>query len=206
MQATRRTILEMLKKWGQATVGELAGQLDLTPMTVRHHLNVLKAQELVITARLRHGLSVGRPCQVYTLTDRGNDLFPANYHGLADYILKEIKKMLDSAQVRQIFHRIGEKLAAEAPDVSSLPLPERIVRVAEILTDKGFISQWEKVEGGYALHQFNCPYHRVAREHGEVCEMDKALVSQLLGVQSRRIRKTASTGGHCTYLVPSDLT
>jgi DeoR family suf operon transcriptional repressor len=206
MQATRRAILEILKEWEQATVDELAEQLELTPMTVRHHLNVLKAQDLVITAQLRHRQSAGRPCQVYTLTEEGNDLFPANYHGLADYLLVAIKEEMSSNQVRQIFRRIGQRLAAEAPDVSDLPLRERVASVADFLTDKGFISRWEEVEGGYALYQFNCPYRRVACEHGEVCEMDRALISQLLGVQLKRLNGAASRGEHCTYFVSVDLT
>jgi len=206
MQATRKAILEILKEWEQATVDELAEELKLTPMTVRHHLNVLKAQDLVITTQLRHRQSAGRPCQVYTLTEEGNDIFPANYHGLADYLLVAMKEEMGSNQVRQIFRRIGQRLAAEAPDISDLPLRERVVSVADFLTDKGFISRWEEVEGGYALYQFNCPYRRVAREHGEVCEMDRALISQLLGVQLKRLNGAASKGDHCTYFVSTDLT
>lgn len=206
MQATRRAILEIVKEWGQATVDELAEQLSLTPMTVRHHLNVLQAQNLVLATQLRHRRSAGRPRQAYTLTEEGNDLFPTDYHGLAEHLLDELKEMMGSDKVRQILHRIGEKLAAEAPDISDLPLPERMVRVTEFLTGKGFISRWEKVEDGYVLYHFNCPYRRVARKHAEVCEMDKALMSRLLGVQVERIHGAASTGEHCTYLIPVDLT
>lgn len=202
MQTTRRAILELLKEWGQATVDELAKQLGLTPMTVRHHMNVLKAQDLVLTARLRHKQTAGRPRQVYTLTDEGNDHFPANYHGLADHLLDEIKEVMGSEQVHQMLHRIGEKLAAEAPDISDLPLSERVAKVAEFLTGKGFISRGEKVEGGYALCMFNCPYRRVAREHSEVCVMDRALISRLVGVQVERVHGAASMGDHCTYLIP----
>lgn len=206
MQVTRKALLEILRERGQATVDELAGQLGLTPMTVRHHLNVLKADDLVVAARLRHRQSAGRPRQVYVLTDAGNDFFPANYHGLADHLLNEIKEEMGSSKIGQIFRRIGEKLAREAPDMSGLPLPERVSRAAEFLTNKGFISRWEEMEDGYALCMFNCPYRRVASEHGEVCVMDRTLISRLVGVQPKRIHGTASQGEHCTYFVPFDLT
>jgi predicted ArsR family transcriptional regulator len=140
------------------------------------------------------------------LTEEGNDLFPANYHGLAIRLLDEIKEVVGEDKVRQIFRRIGEKLAAEAPDIQSLPLAERVAKVADFLTGKGFISRWEKVEGGYALYQFNCPYRRVSRDHTEVCHMDMALISTLLGVKSKRTNGIASDGGHCTYFIPDDLT
>jgi len=206
MQPTREAILEILKERGQATVDEMAEQLGLTPMTVRHHLNVLQSQDMVAVAKLRHRRSAGRPQQVYALTEAGSDVFPSNYHGLADHLVDEIKGLVDEDQVRQIFRRIGERMAAEAPDISSLPLKERVARVTEFLEEKGFVSRWEELEDGYALHQFNCPYRRVARDHTEVCQMDKALISALLGVETRRIHGTASGGDRCTYFIPRDLT
>jgi len=206
MQPTRGTILEILKEQGQATVDEMAKQLKLTPMTVRHHLNVLQSQGLVAIAELRHRRSAGRPRQVYTLTEEGNDLFPTSYHRLADCLMDEIKELVNEDQIRRILQRIGEKMAAEAPDTLGLPMEERVIAVSEFLTDKGFISRWEKLEDGYALHQFNCPYRRVARDHAEVCHMDLALISTLLGVKPKRVHGTASAGDHCTYFVPVDLT
>lgn len=206
MQTTRKAILEILKEEGQATVDELAEQLGLTPMTIRHHLNVLQSQDLVAATRLRYRRSAGRPRHVYTLTEGGNDLFPANYHGLAGCLLDEIKELVGEAKVRQILRRIGEKLASKAPALEGLPLAERVARVADFLMDKGFIARWEKVEGGYALYQFNCPYRRVARDHAEVCQMDMALISTMLGVEPRRIHGTASGGEGCTYLISTDLT
>ena len=206
MQPTRRTILEILRDRGQATVDELAEQLGLTPMTVRHHLNVLQSQALVAGTRLQHRRSAGRPRQVYTLTEGGNDLFPANYHGLAGHLLDEVKELVSEEQVRQIFRRIGEKMAAEAPDIQNLPLAERVARVSDFLTAKGFVSRWEELEDGYALTQFNCPYRRVARNHTEVCQMDRGLISTLLGVEAGRIHSAASAGKHCTYFIPLDLT
>ncbi len=206
VQATRKAILEILKERGQATVDELAEQLDLTPMTVRHHLKVLQSEDLVAATRLQYSRSAGRPCHVYTLTERGIDFFPTNYHGLASLLLDEVKELMDEHQVQQIFNRIGEKLAADAPNVQGLPLAERVAAVSRFLTSKGFISRWEKVKGGYALYQFNCPYRRVSREHAEVCLMDMTLVSALLGVKPKRMDGTASAGEYCAYFIPADLT
>jgi DeoR family suf operon transcriptional repressor len=206
MQPTRRTILEILRQQGQATVDEMAEQLGLTPMTVRHHLNVLQSQDLVAASKLRHRQSAGRPRQMYALTEEGNDLFPTNYHGLADHLLDEVKALVSEEQMRQVFQHIGEKMAAEAPSTLSLSLEKRVAAVAKFLTDRGFASRCEKLKDGYALHQFNCPYRRVARDHAEVCQMDMALISTLLGVNPKRIHGTASTGDYCTYFISTDLT
>ena len=61
MQTTRQEILEILKEERQATVEDLATRLGLTPMTIRHHLNVLQAQNLVEASKVRRSQRVGRP-------------------------------------------------------------------------------------------------------------------------------------------------
>ena len=53
MQSTRQEILEILKEDREATVEDLASRLELTPMTIRHHLNVLQAQNLVVAPTVR---------------------------------------------------------------------------------------------------------------------------------------------------------
>ena len=60
MQATRRRILEILKIDNKATVMDLAEALDMAPVSVRHHLDILQGQDLV-TSQVQHKRTVGRP-------------------------------------------------------------------------------------------------------------------------------------------------
>ena len=53
MHETRQRIIEFLKEKNQATVEELATAIDLTPMAVRYHLNVLQADNLVAALAVR---------------------------------------------------------------------------------------------------------------------------------------------------------
>ena len=69
MQSTRQEILAILKEERQATVEDLAERLELTPMTIRHPLNVLQAQALVAAPKVRRSKKVGRPRLVYTLPE-----------------------------------------------------------------------------------------------------------------------------------------
>ncbi len=47
---TRRKILDLLKQ-GEMTAGELGQQFDISGPSMSHHLNKLKAADLVITRR-----------------------------------------------------------------------------------------------------------------------------------------------------------
>jgi predicted ArsR family transcriptional regulator len=47
VQPIRRRIAEILKEQGTATVAELADQLGIAQVSVRHHLDILIGEDLV---------------------------------------------------------------------------------------------------------------------------------------------------------------
>ncbi len=67
MHRTRTLILDYLKEHGEATVDDLAAVLDLTSVTVRHHLDILRTEELVAEPVIRHRNTPGRPQYSYAL-------------------------------------------------------------------------------------------------------------------------------------------
>ena len=88
MQSTRQRILKILKEERQATVEQLSDALELTPVTIRHHLEVLKGEGLVEAPQVLRRPGPGRPQYTYGLTEAAVDYFPKNYHGLADLMLE----------------------------------------------------------------------------------------------------------------------
>lgn len=188
MQSTRQEILDILRAEGQATVEDLASRLELTAMTIRHHINVLQAQNLVVAAKVRRRQKVGRPRLVYTLTEAADELFPQSYGELAKYLVSEVKASMGADQTQRIFERIAERIAQDAPD--SYPgqsFEERLEQVTAFLNRQGFLFSWEKTDEGYVLANVNCPYRRVASEHREVCAMDSILLERLLGTEPEHL-------------------
>jgi len=202
MQSTRQEILEILRGEKQATVEDLASRLKLTPMTIRHHLNVLQAQNLVLATQVRRSQKVGRPRLIYTLTDAADDLFPQSYGELARHLVSEIKGSMTPPEVQGIFTRIGERIAAEAPPpVAGQSFEERLDQITAFLDRQGFLFHWEKTGEGYTLTNLNCPYRQVTKDHAEVCAMDAVLVSRLLGVEIRRTSRLREGGSSCSCLL-----
>ncbi len=188
MQSTRQEILEILKEEKQATVEDLAHRLELTPMTIRHHLNVLQAQNMVEASKVHRSQKVGRPRLVYTLTKVADDLFPHNYASLARHLLTEIKELAGSEGTQDVVHRIANRIAQEAPlPVEGQTFEERLEVVTAFLNEMGFLFRWEKTDGEYTLTNINCPYRQVVSEHAEVCAVDSVLLSRLLGVELKSV-------------------
>lgn len=202
MQSTRQEILSILREERQATVEDLAESLELTPMTIRHHLNVLQAQNLVVATKVRRSKKVGRPRLVYTLTDAADELFPHGYGELARRLVSEVKETVGEEEMQTIFRRMAADLAGEAPPAQEgQSFAERLDQVSEFLHERGFLCRWEQTDEGYVLTNVSCPYRQVSREHGEVCIMDSELLDRLLGVEPRRLESMRSGDACCRYLL-----
>ncbi len=206
MQSTRQEILAILKEERQATVEDLAERLELTPMTIRHHLNVLQAQNLVVASKVRRSKKVGRPRLVYTLTDAADDLFPQSYGELARHLVSEVKETVGEEETEAIFARVAERVARNAPPpIAGQGFEGRLSQVVDFMEEQGFISRWEKTDEGYVITNINCPYRNVSREHDEVCIMDTQILTRLLNVTPQRLTSMQAGESSCRFLlVPNE--
>lgn len=198
MQKTRKLILEYLKDHSQATVDELAEVLGLTSVTVRHHLDILRSEELVAEPVIRHRATPGRPQYTFALTEKAS---PKNYEGLALKMLAEMKARAPQT-INVIFEGVAESFSAEAPQ----PRPGeslifRLDRAVEFLNQRGYVARWEATSEGYVLHTDNCPYEALSPNHPELCAMDRTLVSNLLGVNAQCLGRLAEGAESCAYLI-----
>lgn len=202
MQSTRQEILEILKEDRQATVEDLAERLELTPMTIRHHLNVMQAQNLVVASKVRRSKKVGRPRLVYTLTEAADELFPHSYGELARLLVSEVKETMGEEEAEAILLRVAERIVREAPaPVPGQSFEDRLAQVVDFLDGQGFISRYEKTDGGFVITNINCPYRNVSWEHDEVCLMDTEIMTQLLGVSPQRVASMPSGEPACRFLL-----
>lgn len=202
MNDTRRQIIDLLKERGQATVEELAGEMSVTCMAIRHHLNVLLGENLIDAETERRQNGPGRPQKVYRLTETANDLFPTNYHDLASSIIYEIKADLGQEYLDGMLERIAARWLQEAPKFRpDQPVEERLEEAIAFLGEKGFQTTVEKVNGGYYLHNLTCPYHYVVMYHPEVCKMDVYLFNKLLNTRVQPRKSIAAADQRCTYYI-----
>jgi predicted ArsR family transcriptional regulator len=202
MQATRRKIVQILKERGQATVEELADAVGLTQMAVRHHLNVLQAENLVARSSVRREHRPGRPQQLYALTNAADELFPEDYYRLADQLLDEMKASLGPSALDKLFRGIANRLAAEAPSIRPARANfERLDDLVRFLGENGFVAHWRPEGDGYAIQLLTCPYRQIARDHQEVCRLDSHLIGSMLETEPVRATCMARGEAYCTYRV-----
>lgn len=204
MQTVRKRILEILKQQGQATVSELATLLEMAPVSVRYHLDILQGDRLIEASTLRRKGSVGRPTQVYSLTQDADEFFPDNFAALTAGLIQQMKKMLSPEQVDTAFCALAQEMAAECVcrNNGKGDARARLDQVVDFLNERGYFARWEEdQEGRLLLHTHNCPYAGVSTEHPELCRMDSVLVQELTGLPCERLDAVAEGGDCCTYRV-----
>ncbi len=194
--ATRQQILELLRRNGQMTAGELSDSLGIGAVGVRQHLALLERDELVCTTGVRRG--VGRPSQLYALTAIAEERFPRRYDRLAIDAITFVQETGGIEAVGQLFGQRRQKLHAQlAPRLLGKSRLEQVAELAAILTEQGYMCEWEQLpEGGFAVIEHNCPVDCVARDYPQSCEHELKLYEDVLGVALVR-EETISEGGSC---------
>ena len=202
MQVTRQRIIDLLRQKGQATVEELAEVVELTQMAVRHHLNVLQAEDLIAVSHTKRQHKPGRPVQIYSLTEKARKLYPQEYFQLTDLLVDEIASRIGRPGVVDVFDSIANRLVEDAPDISQeLPTEEKLEQVVSFLKEKGFVVEWEKRNGQFIIHHLDCPYRQFARRHQEICRLDQRVISNMLNMTPTRISCIAHNDEKCTYML-----
>ncbi|MFQ5399900.1 MAG: helix-turn-helix transcriptional regulator [Anaerolineae bacterium] len=195
---TRETILHALKTTNQAKVEDLAKVANVSPVTVRHHLNAMQADGLIEVSSVRR--KVGRPYYVYSLSEAGHELFPRKYIRLTGRLLDELKQRMPEAGVSDLFHSIVQNILKEYKDqLTPMPFEDRLAFLVDLLAEEGFLAHWNKVDGQYQLVEYSCPYYSLAHEHGEICILDKQLIVDVLQTPIQQHSCMVAGDGTCSF-------
>jgi len=150
----------------------------------------------------RHG--VGRPRQVYMLTETGIEQFPTRYIRLTTRLLEQLKETMPEAMVGRLFSQMAQDLVREMAseaDTENLTIAERLELVRQILQREGFDIEWEQKGAEYHIRETSCPYYFIGQNHPEVCAVDQELISTVLSAPVLKINCILNGDTHCSYVV-----
>ena len=196
-------IVEFLQRQGSATIKELEDLLGITTTAVRQHLNTLQAEGYIERRTVHAG--VGRPHHAYFTTSKAQDLFGCHCDDLALTLLEEMFKLEGRERTQQLLDRVGTRLAHKySSSVRSTVLRERVGELANVLNGNGVLADAAiQDDNTIILRAYNCPYHELAQDHPEICEMDRNMMRKVLG--SDVDLSSCIMDGHagCTFVVSS---
>ena len=198
-------ILEHLQRAGTASIKELEVVLGVTTTAVRQHLVALHADGYIQRRSIHSG--VGRPHHAYELTSKAQELFGCHCDDLALTLLEEVFHLEGKDRTTILLDRVGERLAQKyANSVRSTVLQDRVEELASTLYERGVIADVSTTENDAGdntiiLQTFNCPYHELAQDHREICDMDQKMIRQVLGSDVDLTECMMDGHGSCTFVV-----
>ncbi|WP_139490743.1 helix-turn-helix transcriptional regulator [Brevibacillus dissolubilis] len=199
--STRDQILHMLKLKGSLPVSDIANDLGITEMAVRRHLNTLERDDLITSTLVRQAM--GRPTNVYSLSQQADELFPRNYSDLTLDFLKDIQEIDGDDKIDALFNRREDRLEEIYRQQIQGELEDRVAALAELQNEKGYMVEWEKDEetGDYLLKEFNCPIAQVAREFTQACQCELSLFRKVLETTVEQTHCMAKGAEKCVYRI-----
>ena len=199
MRETRQAILESIRRRDSTTVNDLAQELDISPVTVRHHLYALMADDLIARTPLRHG--VGRPEHGYSLTEAGQRLFPSRYHVLTAHLLAVLKHLKSEDDVRSLLETIVRQLLASPEDSDGLTPRQRLRQLQDHFEAQDIPIQIRYVEGNRAHLELRCPYYYVSQYHPELCSIDAQVIEEYLRLPMERTGCLLDGDKSCSFSI-----
>ena len=204
--STRHRVASSILEHGPSTAAELAERLGLTPAAIRRHLDVLLASgHLEARERRVYGArGRGRPAKVFVLTDAGRSVFYTAYDDMAIDALEflaassgpDAVTLFAESRMARSEKRYRERMAHVAPTTT----PAQALAAA--LSEDGYVASTLPSATGEQLCQHHCPVAHIAERFPQICEVETAAFSRLLGVHVQRLATIAHGDGVCTTHVP----
>lgn len=199
-KGTRGAILVELKRAERLTAKELAVKLGLSLNAVRYHLRELGAESLVEYHRQQRG--VGAPVFAYRLSLAAEALFPRRYEAalteVLDHVVAQEGRAAAVAVLEAHFNALSRRLQAELIGASPA---ERLAAVARVLSDEGYMAEWEAAECCGTLTEHNCAIRMVAERFPEICAAEVRFLEEVVGGTIERRAHMVAGCSACEYKV-----
>ena len=203
--ASKRTLLDLLKRRGPSDAGDLAKLLGVTAMAVRQHLYGLEADGLVsFTAAPATG-GRGRPSKLWQVERPADALFPDAHADLSVELIANIKEVfgargLDKLIAKRTAHQIALYRAALS---SATSLKDKVKRLARLRSEAGYMAEMSVDGEGFVLIENHCPVCRAAVACTGLCrqELDVFRAALGRGITIQRTEHILTGARRCAYRI-----
>jgi predicted ArsR family transcriptional regulator len=197
-QTTRGKIVTELRRRGSASATDLAREFGLSPNAIRQQLMVLERDGLVAETPVRRGPT--KPTYEFSLTPDAEKLFPQAYDRMLTAVLRELRSQFGNAGVEQVFDGLSRRAIERArARVTASDPEERVAQLTEMLRRSGVVAEYSLIDGGFAVHEHNCPYSSAAKEHPEVCQVIHHVMDETIGGEHVQTESLAHGGKECRF-------
>lgn len=204
MPTSRQQVLEYIRAQHVVSAGELSRAMQMTEANARYHLNLLIAQGLVSQVGQRPAQNKGRPIKLYGLSEQ---ISGHNLNRLAGVLLDELMSDLPEEERLIIINRLALRLHQCTTGMGSeltygATLTQRLNQVVHWLNRFNYEARWEAHTLAPRVILDHCPYAALIDQYPELCQMDRALLGNVVGVTvEQKAKQQPDRRGikHCVF-------
>jgi len=202
-QTSGERILYLLKTRGPQTAATLAGELDMTSMGARQHLQKLESAGQV--CRFERAEQVGRPRQYWQLSEAGQAGFPDRHADLSLALIENVRELFgDEGLDRLIDQREKSTERSYREQLGTCrTLGERVEKLAELRSEEGYMAEasYDADEDCWLLNENHCPICAAANQCQSFCRTELELFRQVLHADVERAEHIVMGARRCSYRI-----
>ncbi len=195
--------LRLLKTRGPQTSLAVAKELGITGEGARFQLTRLVEEGLVQVITESKG--VGRPTQIWSITEKGNARFPDNHAEFSVQLIESIKEALGQDALDEVIALRERKANGKYIDaLKNIPgLEEKISRLAELRNTDGYLAEWDKDGDGFILIENHCPICAAAQRCNDLCDAELNTFKEIFGegISIERVDHIIAGSRRCAYKI-----
>ncbi|MCP4168499.1 MAG: DeoR family transcriptional regulator [Chloroflexi bacterium] len=197
----RGQIIKLMQRHGALSIKDLRNELGVSDTAVRQQLSYLLADGYIrSTTSERSG--PGRPSHLYELSEDARNLFACYCEDLALNLYNELLADQGPAVVGRLLDRVGQRMAKQYQhQIKGQALRERVRSFSQVLDEKGIMSDVSQQADLIILNEYSCPYHEIAANHREICEMEQDMMSQVLNADVKLTDCMMDGSNNCAFTV-----
>ncbi|MCT7950489.1 transcriptional regulator [Ancylothrix sp. C2] len=206
-QKAKSQILRLLKMQGAQTATALAEHLQVTPMAVRQHLQVLQAEHWVTYEEERR--PQGRPVKLWQLTEECRHFFPDSHGDLMVDLLRGVEVLFGESGLEKL---LAERTLRQIQNYSlrletlgkSGNWREKVALLAQFRNQEGYMAEMiELSDRSVLLVENHCPISSAAKNCNLLCRSELEVFKTLLGpaVSVERVEHIMQGDRRCAYRV-----
>jgi len=176
-----RLLIEQISR-GVDSIPQLCEASGVTATAVRQRLSRLEAGGLVQKQSVRAGR--GRPRNAYRVTEAGYRRLGSKADDLAVALWSAVAGTEEPALRERLFLRLRDAMRERyGRGVTASGVVERMQQLGNSLAEQGFPVEVVSREPAAlpVLRETHCPYREIASQDAGICELERAVYSDVLG-------------------------
>ncbi|OKH33919.1 transcriptional regulator [[Phormidium ambiguum] IAM M-71] len=206
-QKSKDQILYLLKMQGAQTATNIAKQLGVSPMAVRQHLQILRAEKWVTYYEERR--PQGRPVKLWHLTEHCSSQFPDSHADLMVDLLRGVEAVFGSSGLEKLLaERAGRQIQAytarSVEIAEGRDWSEKVKAIANLRAQEGYMAEViSQSDDALLLVENHCPVRSAANSCHLLCSSELEVFRTLLGptVSIQRVEHILQGDRRCAYLI-----